>query len=129
MNVKLEIGRLEETVTVKSTTELVNTQTATVSSTLNADQLNRMPTSSRNALNAVTFLPGVNTAGVNRDSTVNGLPESMLNITLDGVSNQDNFNKIHRRVLRVGLSAAGRRRSRSRSRRPSPAPTWAAAAA
>ncbi len=93
VTVKLEVGTLSETVTVTSSTELVNTQTATVSSTLNADQLNRMPTASRNALNAVTFLPGVNTAGVNRDSTINGLPESMLNITLDGVSNQDNFNK------------------------------------
>jgi hypothetical protein len=91
--VKMEVGRLEENVTVKSSSELVNTQTATVSSTLNADQLNRMPTTSRNALNAVTFLPGVNTPGVNRDSTINGLPQSMINITLDGVSNQDNFNK------------------------------------
>jgi hypothetical protein len=93
VNVKLEIGALSEVITVQSQTELVNTQNATVSSTLNADQLNRMPTSSRNALNAVTFLPGVNTTGINRNSTVNGLPESMLNITLDGVSNQDNFLK------------------------------------
>ena len=93
VNVKLEVGRLEENVTVKSSSELVNTQTATVSATLNADQLNRMPTTSRNALNAVTFLPGVNTTSSNRASTVNGLPQSMLNITLDGVSNQDNFNK------------------------------------
>ena len=59
----LEVGTLTETVTVASSSELINTQTATVSSTLNADQLNRMPTASRNALNAVTFLPGVNTAG------------------------------------------------------------------
>jgi hypothetical protein len=93
VNVKLEVGRLEENVTVKSSSELINTQTATVSATLNADQLNRMPTTSRNALNAVTFLPGVNTTSSNRASTVNGLPQSMLNITLDGVSNQDNFNK------------------------------------
>ena len=93
VNVKLEVGRLEENVTVKSSSELINTQTATVSATLNADQLNRMPTTSRNALNAVTFLPGVNTSTSNRASTVNGLPQSMLNITLDGVSNQDNFNK------------------------------------
>jgi hypothetical protein len=93
VNVKLEIGAISEIVEVKSSTELINTQTATVSATLNADQLNRMPTTSRNALNAVTFLPGVNTATTNRNSTINGLPESMLNITLDGVSNQDNFNK------------------------------------
>ena len=61
----LEVGNLEETIVVTSSSELVNTQTATISSTLNADQINRMPTPSRNALNAVTFLPGVNT----REST------------------------------------------------------------
>ena len=90
--VKLELGQLTEQVKVSSSSELINTQTATVTTTLNSDQLNRMPTVSRNALNAVTFLPGVNTATTNRASTVNGLPESMINITLDGVSNQDNFN-------------------------------------
>ena len=50
-----------------------------------------MPTPTRNALNAVAFLPGINTAGTNRDSTINGLPETFLSITLDGVSNNDNF--------------------------------------
>jgi hypothetical protein len=93
VSVKLELGQLSEQVKVSSSSELINTQTATVTTTLNADQLNRMPTVSRNALNAVTFLPGVNTATSNRASTVNGLPESMINITLDGVSNQDNFLK------------------------------------
>ena len=87
----LEVGSLSETVTVTSSSELINTQTATVSSTLNSDQLTRMPTPTRNALNAVTFLPGVNTPGTNRDSTINGLPEGFLSITLDGVSNNDNF--------------------------------------
>ena len=87
----LEIGELSETLTIASSSELVNTETATVSATLNSDQLTRMPTPTRNALNAVTFLPGVNTSGVNRDSTINGLPEGFLSITLDGVSNNDNF--------------------------------------
>lgn len=87
----LEVGQLTETVTVMSSTELINTQTATVASTLNSDQLNRMPTPTRNALNAVTFLPGVNTATTNRESRINGLPESFVSITMDGVSNNDNF--------------------------------------
>lgn len=87
----LEVGALEETVTVKSSSELINTQTATVAATLNSDEITRMPTPTRNALNAVAFLPGVNTAGTNRDSTINGLPEGFLSITLDGVSNNDNF--------------------------------------
>jgi hypothetical protein len=93
LNAVLELGALAETVNVTSSSELINTQTATISSTLNVDQVNRMPMPSRNALNAVTFLPGVNTAGVNRDSTINGLPDSFINITMDGVSNNDNFNK------------------------------------
>jgi len=87
----LEVGQISETVNVTSSSELINTQTPVVASTLNADQLNRMPTPTRNALNAVTFLPGINTAGINRDSTINGLPESFVQITMDGVSNNDNF--------------------------------------
>jgi hypothetical protein len=87
----LEIGQLEETVIVTSSSELINTENGTVSATLNSDQLMRMPTPTRNALNAVAFLPGVNTTGTNRDSTINGLPESFVSITLDGVSNNDNF--------------------------------------
>lgn len=87
----LEVGTLEETVIVRSSSELINTQTATVAATLNSDELTRMPTPTRNALNAIAFLPGVNTAGANRDATINGLPEGFLSITLDGVSNNDNF--------------------------------------
>lgn len=87
----LEIGQLEETIVVTSSSELVNSQNGTVAATLNSDQLLRMPTPTRNALNAVAFLPGINTTGTNRDSTINGLPESFLSITLDGVSNNDNF--------------------------------------
>jgi len=87
----LEVGSLNEVVTVASSSELINTQTATVAATLNSDQLLRMPTPTRNALNAVAFLPGINTAGTNRDSTINGLPETFVSITLDGVSNNDNF--------------------------------------
>jgi hypothetical protein len=79
----LELGQLEETVIVTSSSELVNTQNGTVAATLNADQITRMPTPTRNALNAVAFLPGVNTTSSNRNSTINGLPESFLSITLD----------------------------------------------
>ncbi len=87
----LEIGQLEETVVVTSSSELINTENGTVAATLNSDQLTRMPTATRNALNAVAFLPGVNVTGTNRDSTINGLPENFLSITIDGVSNNDNF--------------------------------------
>jgi hypothetical protein len=90
----LEIGSLSETVEVKGESqELVNTTTPRISSTLDANQINHMPGASRNLINAVTFLPGVNTATTNRNSTVNGLPQSFIYISLDGVGNNDNFNK------------------------------------
>ncbi|GMV20485.1 MAG: hypothetical protein AMXMBFR57_04340 [Acidimicrobiia bacterium] len=93
VDMTLQVGELTETVNVTSSSELVNTQTATVASTLNADQLNRMPTPTRNAINAVMFLPGINTATTNRESRANGLPESFVQITMDGVNNNDNFNR------------------------------------
>ncbi|HYE88207.1 MAG TPA: carboxypeptidase-like regulatory domain-containing protein, partial [Vicinamibacterales bacterium] len=89
----LEVGGLEETVVVEGGAALINTQTPVLAATLDVDQINDMPLPTRNALNAVTFLAGVNTSGINRDSNVNGLPESFINITLDGVANNDQFNK------------------------------------
>jgi hypothetical protein len=89
----LELGQIAEAVFVQSSSELINSQTPTVSSTMNVDQINQLPLPTRNAINAVTFLPGVNTPTTNRNSTINGLPESFINITLDGVSNNDNFLK------------------------------------
>ena len=54
----LPVAAMQETVTVRASTEMVRMQSATVSSTLSSDQLNIMPTGTRNAMNALTFLPG-----------------------------------------------------------------------
>lgn len=94
VNATLELGSLEETITVTGAgAELINTLTPAVTATLNVDQIALIPTPTRNALNAVTFLVGVNTPGGMRGSTINGLPQSFLNLTLDGISNNDTFNK------------------------------------
>jgi hypothetical protein len=94
VNATLEVGELAETITVTgASAALINTQTPSVVATMNVDEVAAIPTPTRNALNAVTYLVGVNTTGSMRGSTVNGLPESFLNITLDGVSNNDTANK------------------------------------
>ena len=94
LNASLGVGTLEETITVSgASAELINTLTAAVTATMNVEQIAVIPTPTRNALNAVTFMVGVNTAGGMRGSTINGLPESFLNVTLDGISNNDTFNK------------------------------------
>src|SRR6185436_4507386 len=61
-----------------------------VSTTVDMRQITNLPLTTRAVLDFVTFMPGVNTPGGNRDSTINGLPKSALNITLDGINVQDN---------------------------------------
>jgi hypothetical protein len=86
----LEVGGLTEQVTVQANSELVQTQSATVSTVLDTRQVQSLPLSSRDASQFVVFLPGVTTPGGSRDSMVNGLPQSTINMTLDGVNIQDN---------------------------------------
>jgi hypothetical protein len=94
LNATLGVGELTETITVSGAgAELINTLTPAVTATMNVEQIAVIPTPTRNALNAVTFMVGVNTSGGMRGSTINGLPESFLNVTLDGISNNDTFNK------------------------------------
>jgi hypothetical protein len=93
IKVALEVGAGTETVTVVGGGELVQTQTATVGSSITGRQITELPYASRNALDLLLFLPGTSTAGRPRQSTVNGLPKSMLNITMDGINIQDNLLK------------------------------------
>ena len=90
INIQLEIGPQEEVVTVVGAgAELMNTQNATVGSTIVGRQIVDQPQASRDALDLVTLLPGVQTTGRPRTSTVNGLPKGALNITIDGTDVQD----------------------------------------
>ncbi|MBI1760193.1 MAG: carboxypeptidase regulatory-like domain-containing protein [Acidobacteria bacterium] len=92
-NVTLELGAASETVVVQGGGEVVQSQTANISTTLSVNQIANLPLVSRNPLNFVTLMAGVNTPGQNRNSTINGLPTSAIDITLDGINIQDNFNK------------------------------------
>ena len=89
----LEVGALAEQVIVQSTAELVQTQSATVTTTLDTREVASLPLSSRSAFDFVVFLPGTSTAGGSRESLINGLPQGTINITLDGVNIQDNTNR------------------------------------
>lgn len=92
---KLEVGGLEESIVVEGASAVVQTQSSAVSTTLNTKAITTLPLSSRSTLNFIQFLPGVQTpqGGSVRSSQINGLPQSAINITLDGVNIQDNTNK------------------------------------
>ena len=87
---KLEVGGVTETVTVASSSEIIQTQSTTVASTINTNQITKLPLTSRSAMDFVNFMPGVSTPGGNRNATINGLPQGVINITLDGINIQDN---------------------------------------
>ena len=94
VNVKMEVGQVAETITVKSGTEVVQTQATTIGSTLTTEQITKLPLVSRDTLwGAVPFLAGVDTTTGPRASTINGLPSGAINISIDGVNTQDNNNR------------------------------------
>ena len=92
VSVKLELGQTSETVSVVAHTELVDTTSTTPSATISADQINTLPLVTKNAMQFVTLLPGINSPGgthVQRNSTAMGLPQSAIAIVIDGVNIQD----------------------------------------
>ena len=90
--VTLQVGELSETVIVTGATDIVQTQSATVQTTLQVTQIQQMPLATHTALDYIVSLPGVNTSGSNnsRGSTINNLPNRAMNITMDGINVQDN---------------------------------------
>ena len=91
LNSALEPGGASEQVVVTGGAAVLQTESATVSTTIVGRQIGELPFSTRDALTLVTTLPGVATPGVPRASTINGLPKSAVNLTLDGANIQDNF--------------------------------------
>ena len=78
---------------VVAAASMVDTRGTSVGQLIEEKQIVNLPLSSRASLDFVRFLPGVNSPGGTRDSTINGLPQSSVNITLDGMNIQDNYAK------------------------------------
>jgi hypothetical protein len=95
LTVTLDVGAVTESVVVTGTTEMVQTQSAAVSTTLQVKQLQQLPLVTHTALDSLLSLPGVNTpyGGTSRSSRINGLGGASINITLDGLNVQDNRSK------------------------------------
>ena len=96
VNISLAIGAVEQSVEVRGGSQLVQTQATTVSSVVRVDQIQNLPLITRNSLNFVVFLPGVDTSSSNhsqRSSTVAGLPQSSISLTVDGANIQDKYTR------------------------------------
>jgi hypothetical protein len=93
VNVTLETGGVDEQVVITGGGEVLQTQSATISSTITGRQISELPFSTRDAMQLVLVLPGTQTPGTPRSSSINGLPKGSLNITIDGINVQDNLLK------------------------------------
>jgi hypothetical protein len=92
---KMNVGAQTTNVTVESTATVLDTQTATVGTTVEQAKISQLPYNGRNFLQTLLFTPGV-VPGVqgselnnNRGGSinVNGLREDMNSFLLDGMSN------------------------------------------
>jgi hypothetical protein len=90
-NTTLEPGGANEQVVIAGGGEILQTETANVATTITGRQITQLPFVTRDALQLVLTLPGVQTPGVPRTSSINGLPKGSVNLTLDGANIQDNF--------------------------------------
>lgn len=90
VNITLEVGALTETIEVAAGAEIVQADTATVSSNLQGTQIHDLPFTSHNVTELIATQPGTQAGNGVRYSTINGLPQNTINITIDGINVQDN---------------------------------------
>jgi hypothetical protein len=90
-NASLEPGGANEEVVISGGGEILQTESANVATTITGKQITQLPFVTRDALQLVLTLPGVQTPGAPRTSSINGLPKGSVNLTLDGANIQDNF--------------------------------------
>src|ERR1039458_7635611 len=93
VNISLAVGAATETVEVTAGATIVQTDSATVSSTLQGRQVNDLPFTSHNVTELIASQPGTQNSDGVRYATIDGLPQPTINITIDGINVQDNATK------------------------------------
>ena len=89
----LEVGNVQETVTVTSGADVVTSTSAQVSNVVSPQQILSLPLITRNPLNLTTLQPGAasGAGGAYQGTSINGLRTSQTNISRDGISINDQF--------------------------------------
>ncbi len=94
MDAKMEVGQTSTTVEVNAGAVQVNTESQTVSNTINTQQVTELPSLTRNPYDFVATVPNVTSdmqSGRGVGYAVNGMRSSSTNVMLDGVANNDDF--------------------------------------
>ena len=86
----LEVGNVQETVTVTAGADVVTSTSAQVTSVVSPQQILSLPLITRNPLNLTTLQAGVS-SNPNQNTSINGMRTTLTNITRDGISINDAF--------------------------------------
>jgi carboxypeptidase family protein len=95
LDVQLEVGAVNETVSVTGGEAKINTQDATMGNAFTANQITNLPLEGRSVVALLSLQPGVVYLGDSTDSrngSVNGGKSDQANVTLDGVDVNDQQN-------------------------------------
>jgi hypothetical protein len=87
---RLEVGSVQENVTITAGADVVTSTTAQVSNTVSPQQILSLPLVTRNPLSLTALQAGVS-ANSAQVTTINGMRTTFTNITRDGINIQDNF--------------------------------------
>jgi hypothetical protein len=90
LNPVLEVGNVQESVTVTAGADVVTANTAQVSNTVSPQQILSLPLVTRNPLSLTGLQAGVS-ANTAQNTTINGMRTTFTNITRDGINIQDTF--------------------------------------
>ncbi len=99
VDVRMQVGTISETVSVTAEAPILNTTDATVGQTMDANAIENLPLPAENTVLLLSLQPGVAFNGENiltdyydtRAGMVNGERSDQNNISLDGVSNNNEF--------------------------------------
>ena len=99
LNVQLKVGAITETVSVAAEAPALNTTDATVGGTMESNAIENLPLPAENTVLLLSLQPGVAFNGENmltdsydtRAGMVNGERSDQNNISLDGISNNNEF--------------------------------------
>jgi len=90
LNPTLEVGSVQETVTVTAGADVITATTSQISNTVSPQQILSLPLIARNPLDLTRLQSGVQSNQF-QNTTINGVRTSFTNITRDGINIQDSF--------------------------------------
>jgi hypothetical protein len=89
LNIPLEIGQTQDSVTITAGVDLLNNTNAQLSNTITKRQILELPLNGRDPTALLLLQPGVANNGA-QNASVNGQRSTFTNITRDGINVQDN---------------------------------------